>query len=146
MSKTNKQLTKALNETKEEPLLSKLKFEVNYFISNLFTPITVFKEGVIRLFKWLPIIWKDRDFDEHYMVEILQFKLQQMAELHMKHGVTVSRYETAEELLHATHLLELTKMEDLIDSVPLTEEGEMRKKRTKEAFNYIANNMNGWWD
>src|SRR5690625_7715930 len=75
MSEANKQLTKALSETKEEPLLFKLRFEVSYFISNLFTPIAVFKEGIIRLFKWLPIIWKDRDFDEHYMVEILQFKL-----------------------------------------------------------------------
>src|SRR5699024_323466 len=146
MSEANKQLTKALSETKEESLLFKLRFEISYFVSNLFTPIIVFKEGIIRLFKWFPIIWKDRDFDEHYMVEILQFKLQQMAELHMKHGVTVKRFETAEELLHATHLLELTKMEDLTDSVSLKEEDEMKKKRTKEAFNYIANNMNGWWD
>ena len=146
MSEAKKQLNKALRETKEESLLSNLKFEVSYFISNLITPITVFKEGVIRVFKWLPVIWKDRDFDEHYMVEILQFKLQQMAELHMKHGVTVSRYETAQELLQAIHLLELTKLEDLDEELDLTQQEQLQKDRTQKAFSYIAKNMNGWWD
>ena len=146
MSEAKKQLTKALSETKEESLLSKLKFEVSYFISELFTPITIFKEGIIRVFKWLPVIWKDRDFDEYYMVEILQFKLQQMAELHMKHGVTVNRYDTAQELLQAIHLLELTKMEDLDGELSVLQQEQLKKDRTQKAFSYIAKNMNGWWD
>ena len=33
-------------------------------------------EGLHNLWKWLPIIWKDRDFDHAYIEYLLQFKLQ----------------------------------------------------------------------
>lgn len=35
-------------------------------------------EGLHNLWKWLPIIWKDRNFDHAYIEYILQFKLQNM--------------------------------------------------------------------
>lgn len=103
-------------------------------------------QGTRKLIEWTPIIWKDRDWDEHYMVTILQYKLQKMAELHLQYGNTVSRFEIAEQIVHAVHLLELTKLEDLIDTPSLIEEDELRKERAREAFAYIADNMNGWWD
>ena len=34
-----------------------------------------FKQGVKNLWYWLPIIWKDRNWDGHYIFEILQHKL-----------------------------------------------------------------------
>ena len=34
-----------------------------------------FKQGVKNLWYWFPIIWKDRDWDGHYIFEILQHKL-----------------------------------------------------------------------
>jgi hypothetical protein len=34
-----------------------------------------FIDGVSNLFKWLPIIWKDRHWDDHYIFEILKHKL-----------------------------------------------------------------------
>lgn len=42
------------------------------FISN---PIHNFKNGIKNIFKWLPVIWKDRDWDDHYIFEILKHKL-----------------------------------------------------------------------
>lgn len=103
-----------------------------------------FLESVKRVIKWIPVIWKDRDWDEHYLIKIMQFKLQQMAELHMKEGVTVNRFETAEEILHAIHLLELTMMEDLHDDK--MNEAELQMKRREEALKYIGEYMSSWWD
>jgi hypothetical protein len=34
-----------------------------------------FKQGVKNIIYWFPVIWKDRDWDGHYIFEILQHKL-----------------------------------------------------------------------
>jgi hypothetical protein len=38
-----------------------------------------FREGVKNLWYWFPIIWKDRNWDGHYIFEILQHKLEAQA-------------------------------------------------------------------
>lgn len=30
---------------------------------------------IIKLYKWFPILWKDRDWDDFYILEILKYKL-----------------------------------------------------------------------
>lgn len=37
------------------------------------------KEGFINLYKWFPIVWKDRDWDNHFIFEALKFKLKNTA-------------------------------------------------------------------
>ena len=32
-------------------------------------------QGIKNLLYWFPIIWKDRNFDEHFIYEILKHKL-----------------------------------------------------------------------
>ena len=39
-----------------------------------------FVAGVKNLWKWFPIIWKDRDYDHHFILEILKFKLHNVAD------------------------------------------------------------------
>ncbi len=31
-----------------------------------------FKQGIKNLWYWLPIIWKDRSWDDHYIFEVLE--------------------------------------------------------------------------
>jgi len=38
-----------------------------------------FIQGVKNLYKWFPTIWKDRDWDGHYIYEILRVKLENQA-------------------------------------------------------------------
>lgn len=38
-----------------------------------------FKRGIKNLWYWLPIIWKDRNWDDHYIFEILKHKLKAQA-------------------------------------------------------------------
>jgi len=36
--------------------------------------------GIKNLIKWFPIIWKDRDWDGHYIFEVLKFKIRKTAD------------------------------------------------------------------
>lgn len=38
--------------------------------------------GIGNIYKWFPVIWRDRDWDYRYMIELLIIKLQRMAEYH----------------------------------------------------------------
>ena len=38
-----------------------------------------FKNGVKNLWYWLPIIWRDRNWDGHYIYEIMKHKLKAQA-------------------------------------------------------------------
>ena len=38
-----------------------------------------FKEGVKNLWYWIPVIWKDRHWDDHYIFEVLKHKLKAQA-------------------------------------------------------------------
>lgn len=48
------------------------KFEGTYWYRNL-------KQGIKNLWYWFPIIWKDRDWDQHYIYEVLKHKLKAQA-------------------------------------------------------------------
>ena len=36
-------------------------------------------QGFKNLWKWLPIVWKDRDWDYHFIFEVLKFKIKNTA-------------------------------------------------------------------
>jgi hypothetical protein len=38
-----------------------------------------FKQGIKNLWYWFPIIWKDRNWDDHYIFEVLKHKLKAQA-------------------------------------------------------------------
>ena len=39
-----------------------------------------FFKRIYNLYRWFPIIWNDQDWDDHYIFEILKFKLKNQAE------------------------------------------------------------------
>lgn len=51
------------------------KFEYRYYPRN-------FIVGILNLFKWGPVIWKDRDWDDSFFFDILKFKISNMAKFH----------------------------------------------------------------
>jgi len=48
------------------------KFEGRYYHN-------IFIRGIKNLWKWLPVVWKDKDWDHSHIYKILQFKLEQQA-------------------------------------------------------------------
>lgn len=53
------------------------KFRLQYYPKNILI-------GVRNLIKWVPIIWKDRDWDDAFFFDILKFKISNMAKYHGK--------------------------------------------------------------
>jgi len=72
------------------------KFPHTWFYKNydkfIQTPISSFIGGVKSLIRWLPIIWKDRNWDSHYTLEILKHKLI----LQREYLVTNNRFTTVD--------------------------------------------------
>lgn len=62
------------------------KFEGTYWYRNL-------KQGVKNLWYWFPIIWKDRDWDQHYIFEVLKHKLKAQA----KYIGDIDRHSSAQQ-------------------------------------------------
>jgi len=60
--------------------------------------------GIQNIIKWFPIIWKDRNFDEYYLLQILYKKFESMEDLHRNHGHLVRSKETANQLKKAMEL------------------------------------------
>ena len=53
------------------------KYEIKYYPKQ-------FIIGMKNLYKWTPVIWKDRDWDDTFLFEIIKFKISKMAESHGK--------------------------------------------------------------
>ena len=51
-----------------------------------------------KLLKWIPVIWKDQDWDQVFFYKILRFKLKCMAEYHRKHGHSLNAKDIAKQI------------------------------------------------
>ena len=68
-------------------IMKNILAEIRYFGKEYFRiPVRDFLTGISNLWKWLPIIWKDRDWDKHYIMEIFIFKLKRNRDYMINHG------------------------------------------------------------
>ena len=67
--------------------------------------IKQFFKGINNLIRWFPIIWKDRDWDDHFIFEILKFKLKNQAEYIGKRGNHLSAKRDAEIMMLCVRLI-----------------------------------------
>lgn len=60
------------------PLYNKYRYTwwYKFYQNKIKFPIKDFKKGIKNIFKWLPTIWKDRDWDHFYIFEIIKKKLE----------------------------------------------------------------------
>jgi len=65
-----------------------------------------FIQKIKNLIRWLPIIWKDQDWDDFYIFEILKFKLKNQAKYIGKRGIHVSAKRDAEIMMTCVRLIE----------------------------------------
>jgi len=159
--------------------------------------IKIFFRQCRNVLRWLPVIWRDRDWDMHYFNEILIKKLEHKRDFFLSDRVHVSRAkETAKQIQTAINMLHQTRdswefyecpaMKELdakwgegvtrfvpIEGTDLyemftdhdgvkTPEDEKQyreefragmikaekqyKKDKQEAYKYLANHIDYWWD
>lgn len=51
-----------------------------------------------NIIRWIPILWKDRDWDWHFLLIIIQFKLKRMEKYHRKHGTSLNANKYADDM------------------------------------------------
>lgn len=70
-----------------------------------------FVRGVKNLWKWLPVIWKDRDWDDYYIWEVLIFKLKKQAKYIGDRDFHTRAKRDAEIMMTCVRLMEKIKNE-----------------------------------
>jgi hypothetical protein len=114
-----------------------------------------FKRRLINLFRWLPIIWKDEQWDYYHIFEILKYKLLFTAEHTRKYGYHTSSNYDADRIMLCVRLIEKVQNEDylmeLINDDNLTKEKldaafNKQAKARKLLFKILEQNIEQWWD
>ena len=73
-----------------------------------------FIQGVKNLYKWFPTIWNDRDWDGHYIYEILRVKLENQAYCIGNESRHVNSKRDVERMLLCSRLIQI-QQEDLYE-------------------------------
>lgn len=69
------------------------------------------KQGIKNLWYWLPVIWKDRNYDEHYIYEVLKHKLKAQAKYIGDKNRYTKAQQDARRMIICTKLIQLCQDE-----------------------------------
>lgn len=114
-----------------------------------------FIRNVKKLIHWIPIIWKDRDWDYYFIYEVLKQKLIEQERFIREDGIHLYNKEDANTLKTAIEMIEVVQVEHHIDkylsSKEWTEEGLIKSaadhdKAREDLFKYLSDNIEKWWD
>jgi hypothetical protein len=83
-----------------------------YILNDLKYAHKHFATGVKNLWYWFPIIWTDRDWDQHYIYEMLKHKLERQAKYIGEKNRHTTAKRDAEKMLLCARLIEI-QQEDL---------------------------------
>lgn len=117
--------------------------------------IKQFFKRIYNLYRWFPIIWKDRDWDYYYVFEILKHKLIFMSENFQEKGSHASAEYDASRMMLCVRLIDKVQneryIEDLINTEKLTMEDlnkgiAKQNKARKLLFKILEQNIEKWWD
>jgi hypothetical protein len=108
-------------------------------INTITYPFRDFYRRVRNVFRWLPTIWNDRDWDDSYITEILIRKLEFTRDFYLSDKPYSSEAKrTADEIQEAISRLHQTKDSWEFYEDPAHE--EIEKKWGKSKFNFIPTN------
>jgi len=78
--------------------------KIGYKVRGFFT-------SVGNLIKWFPVIWKDRDWDDHYIFEVFKFKLEKQAKYIKEKGFHTNSDLDAKRIMLCVKLMEKVQEE-----------------------------------
>jgi len=113
------------------------------------------KNGVKNLYKWFWVIWKDRDWDHHYIFEVLKFKLEKQAKHLSERDWHESSKRDAEIMMTCVRLINKLQNEEYYeayyDSKPMTNEMmhkclAQHSKAKRLLFRIMEEKIESWWD
>jgi hypothetical protein len=78
--------------------------KIGYKLRGFFT-------SVGNLIKWFPVIWKDRDWDDHYIFEVFKFKLEKQAKYIKEKGFHTNSDLDSKRMMLCVKLMEKVQEE-----------------------------------
>lgn len=88
------------SKSKLQRKIEDFKYKFNRKIRHLTWPIRYCYYGIHNIVRWIPILWKDRDWDHGYIYDILSFKLKNQAEHIGKHdNHTTAKYDASRMMM-----------------------------------------------
>ncbi len=79
------------------------------------------RNGIRNIIDWLPVVWKDRDYDQNYIYYVLKYKLTKQADHFEKYGITLHNDEIVKQIRLTVVFIDL-----LIDEERIDEQAEKR--------------------
>jgi hypothetical protein len=71
--------------------------------------INRFLDSLHNLWKWFPIIWNDRDWDDYFIFEVLKFKLKNMSDSFERNDWYVGNEQDVKKMHTCIKLIELVQ-------------------------------------
>jgi hypothetical protein len=109
-----------------------------------------------KIIRWVPILWKDRDWDYYFVYEVLKQKLIDTERYIRVDGLHIYNNEDADGILKAIEMIEKVQTEYHLDKYlseakEWTTEGidkstKDHEQARKELFQYLSDNIEKWWD
>jgi hypothetical protein len=109
-----------------------------------------------KVLRWIPILWRDRDWDYYFVYEILKQKLIDTEKYIRRDGLHVFNEHDADSIKIAIEMIEKVQTEYHLDkylseATEWTKEGmdkaaKDHNKAKQELFKYLNNNIEKWWD
>lgn len=146
-----------------------IKVEIGYILDRIDTFFRSIHIGIKNIFKYLPIIWNDRDWDYEYCVKLLRFKLKNMSKYLKEEDILFEVDRICEEIdttveyidnwLNAYDIYENDNQEllqQLRDEHNSYEHNKLEKEYCTKCYEFeeeqwskiwlsINKNMQGWW-
>jgi hypothetical protein len=108
-----------------------------------------------KLIRWIPIIWRDRDWDYYFTYEILKQKLIDTEKYIRRDGVHFYNNRDADDILKAIDMIEKVQNEYHLDkyltswdwdSKDMHQAVDDHDKARQELFQHLSDNIETWWD
>jgi len=113
--------------------------------------IRQFSIGVSNIIKWIPVLYKDRDWDFYFVYNILQKKLE-FTEKAIRNSSLENGGMYANKIRTAIKLIEIVRDEKYVDEVLMEDDWSKIKnaiskqnKAKKLLFNYLHHYIEQWW-
>jgi len=113
--------------------------------------IRQFSIGVSNIIKWIPVLYKDRDWDFYFIYNILQKKLE-FTEKAIRNSSLENGEMYANKIRTAIRIIEIGRDEKYVDEVLMEDDWSKIKnaiskqnKAKKLLFNYLHHYIEQWW-
>ena len=96
----------------------KIIFEINkeiiidFIYNKIIIPKRVFQESIESVIFWIPVIWKDRDWDYDFLLKLMEVKIRKMKKFFEEDGVAIHSKKELKEMGIASGLLKRLREED----------------------------------